>query len=387
MDDQLLEWRPEFPGLEGSVYLVSHSLGCMPLKTAEYVNQFLEEWHGKSITAWEIWLPEVDRAAGRIERLLSAPQGTVMMHTNVSTCMSVLASCFDYTAERNKVVFEGLQFPTVSYVWKAEERRGARVHIVESKDGITIDAEAMCDAIDETTVVVPISHVIYRSAYVQDIKKIARKAREVGAHVILDCYQSIGTIPIDVVDLGVSFACGGSVKYLCGGPGAAWLYVRQDLVQKFEPRVTGWFGNEAPFAFTMPAQSYAESVWRYMGGTPAIAALYQARAGAEIIGEIGVRKIREKSLRQTARIIELVDQREFFLNTPRPPEQRGGSVVFDFPAAASVARELNARHFYCDHRPGAGIRISPHFYNSDEEIDLFFDEVERIRRGGGRPSE
>src|SRR6185503_15412643 len=187
-----------------------------------------------------------------------APRGSVIMHTNVSTIQAVLASCFDYTPARNKIVYEALQFPTVSYVWQAEERRGAKCELVPSNDGITIDAEAMCAAIDEHTLAVPMSHVIFSSAYIQDAKKICARAKQVGAHVILDCYQSIGVIPVDVVDLGVSFACGGSVKYLCGGAGAAWLYVRPDLIEKFAPRVTGWFGNESPFAFTMPAQSYAE---------------------------------------------------------------------------------------------------------------------------------
>jgi kynureninase len=297
--------------------------------------------------------------------------------------MAVLASCFDYTPQRNKVVYSSLQFPTVSYVWKAEERRGAKVHIVESDDRITVDTQKMIDAIDERTVAVPISHVIYRSAYIQDIKAICDKARSVGAHVILDCYQSLGTLPVDVVDLGVSFACGGSVKYLCGGPGAAYLYVRKDLIEELEPRATGWFANEAPFAFTMPAQTYADNIWRFMGGTPAVAALYQARAGVDIVADIGVRRIRLNSLRQTQRVIDIVDGAGYTLNTPRQPELRGGSVVFDFVGAADVARELNRRHFYCDHRPGAGIRISPHFYNTDEEIDLFFDEIERIRRGSG----
>lgn len=381
MSEDLLKWRSEFPGVEGCVYMVSHSLGCMPLKAAEYMNTFMEEWHQKSITAWDIWLPEVDSAAGRIEKLLSAPKGTVMMQTNVSMCMSILASCFDFTKERNKVVYTDMQFPTVSYVWKAEERRGAVVDIVKSKDGIGIDTEAICAAIDETTVCVPISHVLFRSAYIQDAKAIAKRAAEVGAHVILDCYQSIGTIPLDLVDLGVSFACGGSVKYLCGGPGAAWMYVRKDLIGEFSPRVTGWFGHESPFAFTMPGQDYADNMWRYLGGTPAIAALYQARAGAEIVSEIGVRKIRENSLRQTELIFSEVDARGFKVNTPREAEKRGGSVVFDFAEAAEVTRELNRRNFFCDHRPGAGIRISPHFYTKDDEIKQLFSEVDSIRSG------
>jgi kynureninase len=382
-DDPLLKWRREFPALEDCCYMISHSLGCLPIRAAEHLETFLELWHKKSITAWDDWLKEVDLAAARIQRLIGAPDGTVTMFTNVSWVNSVLASCFDYTEKKNKVVVNSLEFPSVSYVWKAEERRGARVHIVESPDNITVPTQAMVEAIDERTLLVPTSHVIFRSAYVQDARAIAQKAAEVGAHVILDCYQSIGVMPVDVVDLGVSFACGGSVKYMCGGPGAAWLYVRKDLIEEFEPRVTGWFGNEAPFAFTMPGQTYADSVWRYLGGTPAIAPLYQAKAGAEIIGEIGGRAIREKSLRSTARVIALVDERGFTLNTPREPSRRGGSVVFDFVGSADVARELNRRRFFCDHRPGAGIRIAPHFYNSEEETDLFFEELDRIRKGGG----
>jgi kynureninase len=210
------------------------------------------------------------------------------------------------------------------------------------------------------------------------------RARQVGAHVILDCYQSIGAVPIDVVDLGVSFACGGSVKYMCGGPGAAWLYVREDLIEKFAPRVTGWFGNEAPFAFTMPAQTYADNIWRYMGGTPAIAALYQARAGQELIAQIGVSKIRDKSLVMTQACIDWVDELGMKLSSPRPAAQRGGSVVFDFVGAADVCRELNRRKFFCDHRPAAGLRIAPHFYTKREEIDLFFGELKKIRSGSGK---
>ncbi|HUS30544.1 MAG TPA: aminotransferase class V-fold PLP-dependent enzyme, partial [Kofleriaceae bacterium] len=201
---------------------------------------------------------------------------------------------------------------------------------------------------------------------------------------ILDCYQSIGAVPIDVVDLGVSFATGGSVKYVCGGPGAAWLYVRKDLIEQFAPRVTGWFGNEAPFAFTMPEQTYADTVWRYMGGTPAVAALYQSRAGQSLIAEIGVRKIREKSLVMTQKCIDWVDELGMTLNSPRPAETRGGSVVFDFVGSADVCRELNRRKFFCDHRPNAGIRIAPHYYSKPEEVDLFFNELKKIRGGAGK---
>ncbi len=381
--ESLLEYRKQFPSLENCVHLISHSLGCVPAQAKEDLGEFFDLWQTKSITAWSDWLPEVDRAAERISKIISAPNGSVIMHQNVSTVMAVLASCLEYTPERNKVVYEALQFPTVSYVWQAEKRRGADCVLVESKDGTTIDTDAMCAAIDEKTLVVPMSHVVFSSAYIQDVKKICARAKEVGAHVILDCYQSVGTVPLDVVDLGVSFACGGSVKYLCGGPGAAWLYVRPDLTEKFAPRVTGWFGNEAPFAFTMPEQSYSETVWRYMGGTPAVAALYQSRAGQKIIGEIGVRKIREKSLVMTQKCIDWVDELGMKLNSPRKAEIRGGSVVFDFVGSADVCRELNRRKFFCDHRPTAGIRIAPHFYTKPSEVELFFAELKKIRGGAG----
>ena len=379
MSEALLTWRKEFPVLENCIHLISHSLGCMPRAARDHVSEFMEQWQTKSITAWDEWLPEVDRAAARIEKLLSAPSGTVTMNTNVSSVQSLIASCLRYTEHRNKIVYTNLNFPTVSYVWKAQEKLGARVQIVDSQDGITIDTQAVCDAIDEKTVAVPISHVIFSSAYIQDAKQICDKARSVGAHVILDCYQSTGTLPVDVVDLGVSFACGGSVKYLCGGPGAAYLYVRKDLIESFEPAATGWFGNESPFAFTMPSQTYADNIWRYMAGTPAVLALYQARAGQEIVAAIGASAIREYSLRLTQHIIEYVDELGFTLNSPRAAEWRGGSVVINFTGAADVARELNRRKFFCDHRPGVGIRISPHFYTKQEEIDLFFDEVKKLR--------
>ena len=379
VDDPLLAYRAKFPALENCVHLISHSLGCVPAQTKDDLGEFFDLWQTTSITAWGDWLPEVDRAAARIGKIISAPASSVTMLPNVSTIMAVLASCFEYTPKRNKIVYEALMFPTVSYVWQEEKRRGANCVVVPSVDGITIDVDTMCAAIDEHTVAVVMQHVVFSSAYIQDAKKICARAKAVGAHVILDCYQSVGIIPLDVVELGVSFACGGSVKYLCGGPGAGWLYVRPDLLETFSPRVTGWFGNEAPFAFTMPEQTYAATVWRFQGGTLPIAALYQSRAGQSIVGEIGSTAIREKSLVMTERIIGWVDELGFTLNSPRPAAQRGGSVVFDFAGASEVCRELNRRKYFCDHRPGVGIRIAPHFYSKSEEIELFFAELRKLR--------
>jgi kynureninase len=359
--------------------MVSHSLGAMPRRAYDHLRAYADLWVNKGINAWDDWLPEVDRAAERIGRIINAPAGTIAMATNVSQIQALVASCLDYTPARNRVVFSALNFPTVSYVWHEERRRGAEVVVVPAGDGIHAPMAELLAAIDERTLIVPISHVLFRSSAVKDVQAVVARAQAVGALVLLDCYQSTGTIPVDVQALGVDFACGGSVKWLCGGPGAAYLYVRKDRIAQFAPRNTGWFGNVKPFAFTMPEQRFADGISRYMAGTPAIAALYQARAGAEIVAEIGVDRIRAKSLRQTTRVMQLCDEGGYRVNTPRQPEQRGGSVCFDFDGSERVARALNASGYLCDWRPQSGIRMSPHFYTSDEEVERFMSEVARLR--------
>lgn len=376
----LLALRSEFPALENSVYMISHSLGAMPQATTAALSEFTSLWVNKSIVAWEDWLREAQQAANRIGRVIGAAPGTIQMATNVSQVQATIASCLDFAQPRNRVVYTDMNFPSVSYVWKAEERRGAEVVLVKSEDGITVPTEKMLAAIDERTLIVPISHVLFRSSYIQDAAAIVKRAHEVGALVLLDVYQSAGIVPLDVTALGVDFATGGSVKWLCGGPGAAYLYVRPDLTSKFAPRTTGWFANRAPFAFTMPEQDYADGIARFGAGTLAIAPLYQARAGAELIGKLDLSAVRRKSLRQTGYMIERCRDSGYRLNSPTD-ERRGGTVCLDFPGSDKVCIELNRRKFFCDHRPGAGIRCSPHFYNTDEEVRLFLDEIERIRAG------
>jgi len=382
MDNEraLSSYRDEFPALSRSTYMVSHSLGAMPRAAQVELAEFTRLWVEDGINAWHDWLPEVDAAAERIGRIINAPKGTMVMATNVSQIQSLLASAFEYEPGRNKVVYSELEFPTVSYVWWEERRRGADVVVVPSPDGIRIGLDRFLSSIDEKTLVVPLSHVLFRSSTLTEVAQVVARAKEVGAMVILDCYQSTGTVPVDVTALGVDFACGGSVKWLCGGPGAAYLYVRPDRIPQFTPRNTGWFGHEKPFAFTMPEQKYASGVWRYMAGTPAIAALYQARAGAKIIEEIGVHRIRASSLRMTQKILWACDEAGYTVNTPREPDQRGGTICFDFDGADRVTEQLNAHGYFCDHRPGCGIRISPHFYSTDEEVMRFLDEVASLKK-------
>ena len=377
---ELLALRDQFPALAQSVYMISHSLGAMPAATMGALQEFAALWVNKAIVAWEDWLVEARRAAGRIERVIGAAAGTVQMATNVSQIQATVASCLDFQTPRNRVVYTELNFPTVSYVWKAEERRGAEVVVVRSDDGIGVPTERLLAAIDERTLIVPISHVLFRSSFIQDAAAIIRRAHEVGAMVLLDCYQSAGTLPLDVTGLNVDMACGGSVKWLCGGPGAAYLYVRPDLVRTLTPRTTGWFAHRAPFAFTMPEQQYADDTTRFGGGTLAIAPLYQARAGAELIGQVGTPAIRRKSLRQTEHLLHRAEAAGYKVNSPTSASQRGGTVVFDFPGADKVCAELNRRKFFCDHRPGGGLRASPHFYTTDAELDRFMDEVAALRQ-------
>ena len=250
--------------------------------------------------------------------------------------------------------------------------------MVESEDGRTVPTERTLAAIDEETLLVPISHVLFKSAYLQDAKAIVGRANAVGALVVLDCYQSAGTVPIDVKALDVDFAVGGSVKWLCGGPGAGYLYVRPDLHERLEPTVTGWMAHREPFAFEIGAIDYAPNAFRLLHGTPHVPALYSARSGYEIILEVGVDRIRAKSQRQTQRLIELAQERGVRVTSPRDPARRGGTVTIDVEHGPAVTKELIRREVLVDYRPGAGIRVSPHFYTTDEEVEHTVAQIAEI---------
>ncbi len=378
--DPLLAWRKEFPTLEHTVHLISHSLGAMPRRTRDRLNEYADTWITRGIRAWEEGWWEMPVTVGNlIASIIGADAGEVVMLPNVSIAQSIINSCFDWTGPRNRIVAEELNFPTNLYLYHELERSGAQLDIVPSDDGVTIPLDRMLAAIDERTQLVSVSHVIYKSAYVQDVAAIARRAHEMGALVVADIYQSAGTLPVNVREMGVDFAAGGSVKWLCGGPGAGYLYVRSDLRASLEPRVTGWVAHKRPFAFESGGIEYADDAFRFLNGTPAIPALYAARSGYEIINEIGVENIRRKSLRQTQRLIDLADEAGFRINTPRTDAERGGTVTLDVSDGQEITKELLRRDFLVDFRPGAGIRIAPHFYTKDEELDLVISEIQAIR--------
>lgn len=380
MIDELLTWRREFPILGESVYLISHSLGAMPKKTYQRLNEYADMWATRGVRAWaEGWWDMPATVGDQLGQIIGADPGTVVMHQNVSICQSLILSCFEPKPERNKIVYSELNFPSVMYVYEAHARNGAlRIETVKSDDGITVPLERMLAAIDEETLLVPFSHVLFKSAFLQNARAITERAHEVGAMVVLDTYQSAGTVPFNVKDLNVDFATGGSVKWLCGGPGAGYLYVRPDLHEQLQPKATGWMAHESPFAFDTEMK-YARSVNRFLHGSPAIPALYAAQSGYEIINQIGVDAIRQKSTRQTTLIIDLAEEAGFEVTSPKDPEQRGGTVTVAHEQAAAITKELVRREFIVDYRPGAGVRISPHFYTTDEELHLVIEEMKKIR--------
>jgi kynureninase len=378
-EPDLLAWRREFPILEHTTYLVSHSLGAMPRAAEQRLKEYTDTWASRGVRAWaEGWWRMPITVGDRVGRIIGAPPGSVVMHQNVSLCQALVLSCFDFSSRRNKIVYEDLNFPSVMYVYEAHRALGAEVVTVPSDDGICVPLERFLAAIDERTLLVPLSHVIFKSAFIQDVPTIVRRAHEVGALVVADLYQSAGTVPVDVAAWDVDFATGGSVKWLCGGPGAGYLYVAPRLRNSLAPRLTGWMAHRDPFAFEPGAIEYAADATRFLHGTPAVPALYAAQAGYEIVSAAGVEAIRAKSVRQVQLLIDLARERGFRPHAPERPEERGGMVILDVPHGQAVTRELLRREVIVDFRPGAGIRFSPHFYSTDEEISRALDETRQI---------
>jgi len=369
----LLDYRSEFPILEEATYLINHSLGAMPRRAEDGLAEYARTWRERGIRAWgEGWWELPLTVGDQIGRIVGAPAGTTVMHQNVAIAEAVVLSCFRPTPERNRVVYERANFPSVRYLYQAQPE--LEVVVCEDDDEIV-------DAIDERTLLVPVSHVLFKSGEIQNVARIVERAHEAGAHVILDAYQSAGIVPIDLTALNVDFTVGGSVKWLCGGPGNGWLYVRPDLVELLEPSYTGWQAHESPFAFEEEMR-YAAGAARFLTGTPNVPALYAATAGYDLIEEIGVERIRANSLRQTDLLITLADAAGFGVASPRGAERRGGTVTVHVDEFPAVHKELSERQILCDFRPGAGIRIGPHYYSSDDELRHVIEQIGEIVETG-----
>ncbi len=379
--DSLLAFRSEFPILESTTYLVSNSLGAMPRGVADRLAEYVDQWAELGVRAWAKGWWEMPVAAGNeIAPLIGAAAGEVAMLPNVTIAQTSVLSALDYPADRNVIVMTELDFPSVRYVYdQLATRLGARIVVIPSDDGISIDTQRMIDAIDEHTRLVAISHVLFRSAYVMDVDAIARHAHAVGALVSLDAFHSVGVIPVDVKAIGADFLSGGVLKWLCGGPGGAFLYASSEASRSLAPSFTGWQAHERPFAFE-PDMHYADNAWRWLNGTPPIPALFAATEGPRIVRRAGIDAVRAKSIRQTSRLIELADARGYKVTAPRDASHRGGTIAFDVPHAYGVAQALLANGVIVDYRPGAGIRVAPHFYTSDDELERVVEMIDSILR-------
>ena len=382
MHDELLHWRSQFPILEKTIYLNSNSLGPMPRAVYDELKTFADTWASRGVRAWSDqggWWDMPITVGNILADILDAPHGTVSMHQNVSIAEAILLSCFDFRAPRNKIVYTEMNFPSVMYVMEEQKRRGARVVTVPADpSGITVNLERILAAIDEETLLVPVSHVLFRSAAIQDAQAIIKRAHEVGALVILDIYQSAGCVPLSLRELNVDMAVGGSVKWLCGGPGAGYLYVRPALAQELRPTTPGWQAHARAFQFEPGAIAWGEPAWRFLNGTPHIPALYAARSGYKIIREIGVQKIRARSQALTAAVLDEARKRDIQVTCPDSPDQRGGTVALRVPDGKAVCEELLRREIICDFRPEAGIRVGPHFFNTEAECRHIVSEVDGI---------
>src|SRR3989454_11861576 len=296
---ELIEYRRHFPILRDTTYLINPSLGAMPAAAEDRVLEYARMWKERGIRAWgEGWWEMPLTVGDQVGRIIGAPAGSTVMHQNVAVAEAIVVSCFrPVDPRRNRVVYEAGNFPSVRYLYQAQPE----LDVV-----VVADDEAIVEAIDERTLLVPITHVLFKTAEIQDVASIVRRAHEFGAHVVLDAYQSAGIVPVDVTALNVDFAVGGSVKWLCGGPGNGWLYVRPDLAAVLEPTFIGWQAHARPFGFA-PELDYASGAARLLTGTPNVPALYAATAGYDLIEGIGVERIRANSLRQTQFLIDLLE--------------------------------------------------------------------------------
>jgi kynureninase len=382
VSDPLLAFRGEFPILERTTYLVSNSLGAMPRGVPARLAEYATRWAEEGVQAWSRGWWEMPVSVGdEIAPLIGAGPGEVAMVPNVTQAQAMLLSALDFS-RRDTIVMTDLDFPSVRYVTEALAARfGARVVVVPSDDGMSIDEERILAAVDERTCLVSVSHVLFRSAYVMDAARLVAGAHARGALVALDAFHSVGVLPVDVRANGADFLTGGVLKWLCGGPGGCFLYVAPSVRDRLAPALAGWQGHARPFAFE-PEMEHASGIGRWLGGTPSIPSLYAATEGPAIVRRAGMDAIREKSTRQTSRLIALADERGFTVRAPREASRRGGTVAFDVPHAFEVSRVLLARDILVDYRPGAGIRIAPHFYTSDDEMELAVATIDEALSSG-----
>jgi kynureninase len=377
----LSAYRDEFPVLERKAYLISASLGPISRRAQTSLNEYLEAWvkKGAPDPVWEEHVfPRMRSVKQTFATLVGADADELAITTNVSLALSTIVSCLEFSGERRKLILSELDFPTDGHVFLAQQRRGAEVEILKSPDGLTVPLESYEAAIDETTAAVCINRVLYRSSSLVDAKAICDMARRAGAWSIVDDFHGAGIVPVDVHDMGCDFYTTGVLKWLCGGPGLAFLYARRDLLPSLEPAVTGWFATREPFSFDLEHLDYHPTARRLEHGTPPAPVAFLAQGGLDIITEVGPAGIRERMGELSDRVIAGADEMGLEVRTLRDRHARGGLVnVKVGDEARKVCHALLDRDVCTDYR-GDGLRISPHFFNNEEDVDRLFRELRDV---------
>ena len=382
MSERSLEsYREEFPVLQKKAYLISASLGPVSNRAKRYLQEYMDGW--EEIGAPEpFWFgrifPQIREVKGLYANLIGADPDELAITTNVTMALSSILSCLDLTGERNRIVLTELDFPTNGHVSLAHRRRGAEVVFLKSEDGLTVPTDAFAEAIDERTALVMINRVLYRSSALLDVKEICRLARQAGAWSVIDDFHGAGIVPIDVHDVGCDFHTTGVLKWLLGGPGLTFLYARRALLPSLEPAIAGWWSQREPFGFRSTELDYHPTARRFETGTHPAPISFIARGGLEIISEVTPERIRARQHELQEHLISRADAAGLPVRTPRDPSTRGGVVNIGVgEQATKIAEALYERDVCVDSR-GDGIRVSPHFFNTEEDIDRLFEALSAI---------
>lgn len=375
LQPDLARYREDYPILASTTYMNSNSMGAMPRQAAQALATYAADWAREGVEVWPHWFEVLQATADSAARFLGAPAGQTVLNQNVAYFQAAVASALDFRGAKNRVVVESLQFPNVLYVWERYRELGVQLDLVPSDDGMTVPLERMLAAIDERTAIVPISHGIYVSGALQDVKAITARAHEVGALVMVDVYQTVGTVPIDVTDWDADIVVGGSHKWLCGGPGTAFMWMKPGLRERLKPRLTGWLGHADPFAFEPAPIRYADDHRRFLAGTPSMPAYYVAQAAYENLHAIGIDRIRAHNLALSHIILDRAQATGLTVHSPLADEQRTGFVAVDFPDSEAASKHLISEHYKLDWRPNCGLRLGPHFYNTEAEVHRMMDRI------------
>jgi kynureninase len=380
LDPELARYREDYPILAHTTYMNSNSMGAMPRAAAAALQEYAAVWQHEGVEAWHRWPEVIDEVADSAAAFVGGGKGQTTLNQNVAFFQASIATCIDWTGPRKKVVMTELQFPNVIYVWERFKELGAELCLVKSDDGITVPTERILEAIDERTAIVPVSHAIYVSGALLDIDAICKRSREVGALTMIDVYQTAGVVPIDAQQWGADIVVGGSHKWLCSGPGTGFMWVRPGLTEELRPKITGWMGHADPFAFEPAPIRLAPGGWHFMGGTPSVPAYYVAKAAYANLHEVGVERIRAHNMALCQIIIDRAQEAGLTIHSPLSHQQRTGFVAVDFPGSREVSQQLIAEHYKHDWRPGCGLRIGPHFYNTAEEVERFMARVVELAK-------